>query len=86
MESECGVSLESKEAPPKKKRSAKSNTLQMRAGVCISCRISLVVKCVRNSVVKTGLEIREGRVRTDVLKEAWKRDNSVVRLQAMPHV
>lgn len=46
-----------------------------------------LVKCVRNSVVKTGLETPEGRVRTDVLKEAWKCDNSnVVRLQAMPHV
>ncbi|XP_077513304.1 uncharacterized protein LOC144124486 [Amblyomma americanum] len=46
-----------------------------------------LVKCVRNSVVKTGLQIPEGRVRPDVVKEAWKCDNrNVVRLQAMPHV
>lgn len=46
-----------------------------------------LVKCVRNSVVKTGLEIPEGRVRTDMIKEAWKCGNSnVVGLQAIPHV
>lgn len=37
--------------------------------------------------MKTGLEMPEGMVRTDVLKKAWKCDNTnVVRTQAMPHV
>lgn len=46
-----------------------------------------LVKCTRNSVVSTGLQVSEGRVRIDVVKEAWKCDNrDIVRLKAMPRV
>ncbi|KAH7960700.1 hypothetical protein HPB49_022390 [Dermacentor silvarum] len=46
-----------------------------------------LVKCTRNSVVSTGLQVPEGRVRIDVVKEAWKCDNrDIVRLKAMPRV
>ncbi|KAH6926177.1 hypothetical protein HPB50_015784 [Hyalomma asiaticum] len=46
-----------------------------------------LVKCARNSVVSTGLQVPEGRVRLDVVKEAWKCDNrDIVRLKIMPRV
>nr|XP_037279949.1 LOW QUALITY PROTEIN: uncharacterized protein LOC119172911 [Rhipicephalus microplus] len=46
-----------------------------------------LVKCARNSIVSTGLQVPEGRVRIDVVKEAWKCDNrDIVRLKAMPRV
>ncbi|KAH8021370.1 hypothetical protein HPB51_015517 [Rhipicephalus microplus] len=46
-----------------------------------------LLKCARNSIVSTGLQVPEGRVRIDVVKEAWKCDNrDIVRLKAMPRV
>ncbi|KAH7933874.1 hypothetical protein HPB49_018592 [Dermacentor silvarum] len=48
-----------------------------------------LVKCTRNSVVSTGLQVPQGRVRIDVVIEAWKfrrHSRDIVRLKAMPRV
>lgn len=45
-----------------------------------------LIKCIRNAFVSTGLQIPDGHVHVDVVREAWIKDSKSLTLKVMPHI
>ncbi|XP_029823499.2 uncharacterized protein LOC115309382 [Ixodes scapularis] len=45
-----------------------------------------LIKCIRNTVVSTGVQTPDGHVRIEHVEEAWKCDKANVRLKVMPTI